>query len=106
MNMVETGLDLALDELYATGWSALDTLGCEHHSDGRPFPAVVRVQREFAQAGYELHVRFVELFGCYRAEWCDHAGTVLGSVIGASESEAAIYALAQVRRNQRSHVRP
>ena len=42
------GLDFAIDELFATGWSALDTTGCESEG-GRWVPSVDRVMREFEQ---------------------------------------------------------
>jgi len=92
------GLDFAIDELYATGWSALDSANCAHHADGRSFPSVERVRREFAEAGYTLSVRHIQLFDCYRAEWIDADGKAEGAVVGRSESEAAVYALSQLRR--------
>ncbi len=92
------GLDFAIDELYASGWSGLDSTGCEHTPEGRLFPTVTRVQQEFAQSGYELSVRFAQLFDCYRAEWTDSTGAAAGAVVGQSEAEAAVYALAQLRR--------
>jgi hypothetical protein len=92
------GLDFAIDELYATGWSALDSTGCAHHTDGRAFPAVGRIADEFRTAGFELTLRFVQLFDCYRAEWRDGAGSAAGAVVGHSEAEAAVYALSQMRR--------
>ena len=92
------GLDFAIDELYATGWTALDTVGCGHHTDGRAYPNSGRVKAEFAAAGFELAVRHVQLFDCYRAEWRDSAGQPCGAVVGGHEAEAAVYALAQLRR--------
>lgn len=92
------GLDFAIDELYATGWSALDSTGCSHHTDGRAFPAVGRIADEFRAAGFELTLRFVQLFDCYRAEWRDSSGSAAGAVVGHSEAEAAVYALSQMRR--------
>ncbi|MGP1308768.1 MAG: hypothetical protein ACTS27_01045 [Phycisphaerales bacterium] len=92
------GLDFAIDELMATGWSALDTTGCEHTPEGRVYPGVLRVQREFANAGHELSIRYVQLFDCHRAEWADASGAPAGAVVGAGEREAAVYALAQFRK--------
>lgn len=92
------GLDFAIDELYATGWSELDSAGCEYHLDGRVFPRLDRIQEEFAAAGKALNVRHVEVFNCYRAEWRDAGGTLEGAVVGHSASEAAVYALSQLRR--------
>lgn len=92
------GLNFAIDELYATGWSALDSTGCDYAPDGRPFPTVTRCAGEFASAGFDLAIRYVQLFDCYRAEWRDGSGVAAGGVVGATESEAAVYALAQMRR--------
>ena len=91
------GLDFAIDELYATGWAALDTAGCESEG-GRWIPTVERVMREFEGHGLTLSVRHVQLFDCFRAEWSDGAGVPAGSVVGQSEREASLYALAQLRR--------
>ena len=92
------GLDFAIDELYATGWSALDSAGCLHGPDGRSYPGVPRVRAEFARRGFDLQIRFVQLFDCHRAEWRDGAGVAAGAVVGQTEAEAAVYALAQLRR--------
>lgn len=97
------GLDFAIDELLATGWSALDTTGCSHHVDGRGYPCVARVKDEFAAEGFELSIRHVQLFDCYRAEWRDAAGIATGAVVGRSDTEAAVYALAQLRRQLAAH---
>lgn len=94
------GLDFAIDELYATGWSDLDSAGCEHHIDGRSFPGPDRVRREFAEAGFELEVRHVQLFDCYRAEWHDPSGEASGAVVGRTAAEAGVYALSQLRRTR------
>lgn len=98
------GLEYAIDELYATGWSALDSSGCEFHADGRQFPSVARVKREFVDAGMDLAVRHIQLFGCHRAEWSDSAGQAIGAVVGQSEPEAAVYALSQLRRQRQPSV--
>lgn len=91
------GLDFAIDQLFATGWNTLDTTGCEFRC-GRAYPGLGRVLREFASAGVDLSLRKVDLFDCYRAEWRDASGHALGGVVGQSETEAAVYALAQFRR--------
>jgi len=92
------GLEFALDELYATGWSDLDSSGCSHHSDGRAFPRVERVKQEFAAAGLDLALERVDAFNCYRAKWTD--STSPHAVVSHSESEAAVFALARMRRSQ------
>ncbi len=94
------GLDYAIDELYATGWSTADSAGCEHAQDGRVYPGVERVKEEFARHGCSLSIRFVDLFDCHRAEWTDDAGAQAGAVVGNSEIEAAVYALSQLRSQQ------
>ena len=94
------GLEYAIEELYATGWSPLDSRGCEHDATGRPYPLAGRVRDEFAAVGYELEVKHVQLFDCYRAEWRDRSsGEARGSVVGHAEVEAAVFALSQLRRH-------
>lgn len=92
------GLEFAVSELYATGWSGLDSSGCLFCSDGRAYPGVERVRQEFADAGFELSSRHMQLFNCYRAEWKDAGGAAAGAVVGRTEAETAVYALAQLRR--------
>jgi hypothetical protein len=92
------GLDFAVDQLYATGWSDLDSTGCSHAIDGRGYPRPERVRREFALSGFDLAIRSVDMFKCYRAEWSNGEPGMSGSVVGHSEAEAAVYALAQFRR--------
>ncbi len=93
------GLNLALDELRATGWSDLDSTGCSYDTDGRAYPSVARVRQEFAAAGFEFKVDRVDQYSCFRASWRDPAGGAdAGAVVGYTESEAAVYALAQLRR--------
>ncbi|MBX3357035.1 MAG: hypothetical protein KF745_01275 [Phycisphaeraceae bacterium] len=92
------GIDFALDELYATGWSSLDTADCNYNTDGRTFPSLDRVKAEFAGAGLSLTLRRIDKFNCWRAEWSDSSGRVSGGVVGHSEADAAVYALAQMRR--------
>jgi hypothetical protein len=92
------GLDFAIDELYATHWTPLDTSGCTHHTDGRAYPSIDRIKREFAEAGFSISLRHVQLFDCYRAEWRDASGAPAGAVVGRTEAEAAVYALSQLRR--------
>lgn len=92
------GLEFAIEELYASGWSTLDSTGCSCGGDGRLFPSVDRVRAEFKAAGLELTLRRVELFDCFRAEWRLIDGQAEGAVVGRDEPEAAVYALAQMRR--------
>ncbi|MCG3125129.1 MAG: hypothetical protein GIKADHBN_03659 [Phycisphaerales bacterium] len=92
------GLEFAIDELYATGWSALDSTDCDYLADGRCYPRPARVQREFAENGHQLTIRRVQLFDCSRAEWTGPDGEPAGAVVGQQDAEAAVYALAQLRR--------
>jgi hypothetical protein len=92
------GLNYAIDALYATGWSSLDTRGCEFDG-GRLYPGVARVEREFRESGFDMVLRRIELFDCYRVEWRAESGEAAGAVVGASEAEAAVHALVQLRRS-------
>lgn len=92
------GIDIALDELYATGWTALDSAGCELDGSGRWVPTVGRVVDEFSSAGFALSIHHAQLFDCYRAVWQTVSGDPAGAVVGSTEHESAIYALAQLRR--------
>src|SRR4051812_27983612 len=100
----------AVERLYQTGWTPGQSgLDLDHLEDGRRFPSVLAVQREFARAGIELSIKHNLIFSCYRATWAP-AGEPLddshaaderhGTVIGACEREAAVYALAQLRTAQ------
>ncbi len=93
------GIDFAIDELYATGWTSLDSSGCDRHDDGRAYPNPETVRREFEQAGFDLSLKHIQLFDCYRAEWRDSGGSAAGAVVGQTEAEAAVYALSQLRRS-------
>lgn len=92
------GLDVAIDELYASGWSSHDLSKCQTDDDGRWYPTVDRVMAEVAELGLELTMRHIQLFDCYRAEWSDGQGKPCGAVVGQTEAEAAVYALSQMRR--------
>lgn len=93
------GLSFALDELHATGWSSLDSAGCAYDTDGRPYPTLARVKQEFAAAGFALDIARVDRFNCFRAEWREAGGGETQAVVGHNEAEAAVYALAQLRRS-------
>ncbi len=94
------GLEFAIDELYATGWTIPAGSSCPRHSDGRAYPGLGSVRGEFEEAGCEFSIRHVQLFDCYRAEWREPGGAGGGAVVGRSEAEAAVYALAQLRRSR------
>ena len=70
---------------------------------GRWVPGVGRVRAEFERCGFALSLRHAQLFDCFRAEWSDANGKPCGAVVGSTELEAAVYALAQLRRES-AHV--
>jgi hypothetical protein len=99
-------IEYAIDRLYEVGW--LPTIGAELETlpDGRKYPAMAAVQREFALAGLELWIKHNMMFNCWRATWAPRgqspnpshpADFEHGTVVGATEREAAVYALAQLR---------
>src|SRR5690606_20888618 len=106
-------LEFAVERLYQVGWSAGYDSDLEQLPDGRPFPSVGTVTREFAHAGLQLTIQHNLQFKCYRATWTP-AGQSLdpshaadehhGTVIGACEREAAVYALAHLRAAQAEKV--
>ena len=105
-------LAYAVDRLYDGGWLPSHTEDLETLPDGRTFPSIFAVQREFAGAGLELAIKHNLIFSCYRATWAP-VGEALdpaheaderhGTVIGACEREASVYALAQLRASQLEH---
>ena len=97
------GIDFAIDELYATGWTATDPGSCPKHEDGRLIPSLEDVHEAFREAGFELSVRHIQLFDCYRAEWRDASSSASGAVVGQTEAEASVYALSQLRRSLVHH---
>jgi hypothetical protein len=102
-------LDYAIERLYETGWTPAAGMEIEQSMDGVRYPSVLTVQREFALAGMELSIKHNLMFKCYRATWAP-LGEALdparkaddrhGTVIGACQREAAVYALAQLRLAQ------
>jgi hypothetical protein len=105
-------LTYAVDRLLEAGWLPQDDVDVEHLPDGRAFPSVLAIQREFARAGLELSIKHNLIFNCYRATWAP-AGEPLdpshaaddrhGTVVGACQKEAAVYALAQLKTAQAEH---
>ena len=102
-------LAYAVDRLYETGWTPSTQQELESLPDGRTFPSVLAIQLDFARAGLELAIKHNLMFSCYRATWAPvgepldpaHAADARhGTVIGACEREAAVYALAQLRTSQ------
>lgn len=107
-----TYLTYAVDRLVETGWTPDDRMDMDRLPDGRRFPSVLAVQQEFARAGLELRIKQNLMFSCYRATWgpigepLDDSRTAderHGTVVGACEREAAVYAMAQLRTAQLEH---
>jgi hypothetical protein len=102
-------LDYAVDRLYDIGWIPSFDMELETLPDGRKCPTLIAIQRDFSRAGLELAIKHNLMFDCYRATWAP-AGEPLdpshtaddkhGTVVGACEKEAAVYALAQLRAAQ------
>lgn len=97
-------LQYAVDRLYEVGWTPSTGMELERLADGRRFPSVMTIQKAFLTEGLDLAIKHNMMFNCYRAIWCpdgeehethpaDHRH---GTVIGACEREAAVYALAQL----------
>jgi hypothetical protein len=105
-------LTYAVDRLLETGWSPDDQSDLDRLPDGRRYPSVLAVQRDFGRSGLELAIKHNIMFSCYRATW-GPAGEPLdddraaderhGTVVGACEREAAVYALAQLRSAVAEH---
>jgi len=103
-------LEYAVDRLYQTDWTwGGDDTDLDRLPDGRRFPSVLAVQRDFARAGLELAIKHNLMFSCYRATWAPigeplddtHAADERhGTVVGACPREAAVYALAHLREAQ------
>ncbi len=92
-------VSIALDELLATGWTSLDSAGCSYDLCGRAYPTPARVQQEFGQSGFKLRIARSDRFDCFQASWREIGEqTDAGAVASTSEAEAAVYALAQLRR--------
>jgi hypothetical protein len=101
----------AVDRLYDAGWTPSHQQDLETLPDGRTYPSVLSIQLDFARAGLELAIKHNLMFSCYRATWAPvgepldpaHAAdTRHGTVIGACDREAAVYALAQLRASSTS----
>ena len=67
------GLNYAIDKLYATGWTPGIGGVHERAADGRPYPSVAQIEKEFAAAGQSLSLNFIEKYGVFRAEWRERA---------------------------------
>jgi hypothetical protein len=99
-------LTYAVDRLLDAGWLPSDQGDLERLPDGRSYPSIAGVKREFSRAGLQLSIKHNLIFNCYRATWAPSgerldpsraADERHGTVVGACEREAAVYALAQLR---------
>jgi hypothetical protein len=109
-------LTYAVDRLLEAGWLPMQQDDLERLPDGRSYPSLFSVQREFSRAGLELSVKHNLIFNCYRATWApvgepldpSHAADERhGTVVGSCEREAAVFALAQLKVAQaENHLTP
>jgi hypothetical protein len=96
-------LDYAVDRLYESGWAPAAGTEVETLANGRPFPSMESITREFEAAGLVLAIAHKPEFNCFRATWSpsdpggEFDGVRRGTVIGTSAREAGVYALAQLR---------
>ncbi|HTL30875.1 MAG TPA: hypothetical protein VL282_16715 [Tepidisphaeraceae bacterium] len=99
-------LHYAVDRLYEVGWLPSYEQDLEQLDDGRQFPSVQSVKDEFARARLALSIKHNLIFDCFRATWAPQGETLdpshaedsqHGTVVGACEREAAVFALAQLR---------
>jgi hypothetical protein len=97
-------LTYAVDRLYEIGWLPEQRMDLERLSDGRRYPSLAAIQRLFAEQGLRLSVKEDQKFHCYQAVWSPAdevsdparaADERHGTVVGSSDREAAVYALAQ-----------
>jgi len=96
-------LSYAVERLYQAGWKP-DHSSLQRLPDGRAYPTIASIQNEFAAAGLRLSVKPNPAFKCAHATWAPLGETLdaghlpddrHGTVVGSSEPEAAVYALAQ-----------
>jgi hypothetical protein len=100
-------IEYAIDRLYDAGWTPQGDADVETLADGRPFPSLESIHHEFECAGLALTIAHNPQFHCYRATWnplpdrtageAEQPPVRQGTVIGACEREAAVYALAILR---------
>ena len=110
-------ITFAVDRLYDTGWHPSGDLDLERLADGRSYPSVLLVQREFSRAGLELAIKHNMMFSCYRATWapagepleesraatCDRAlDASLAALAGTSALNAQLAAEGRRRRQDRN----
>jgi hypothetical protein len=98
-------LDFAVDRLYSAGWTPAPGDELETLPDGRRFPSVKSITAAFARSRISLVIKHNPKFCCYRASWGpagqqidpnSAADQTHGTVVGACEREAAVFAMAQL----------
>src|SRR4051812_41763442 len=96
-------LSYAVERLYQAGWKA-DHESLQRLPDGRCYPDIQAIQNDFAASGLRLVLKENTRFKCAQATWAPVGEKIdsahpqderHGTVVGASEPEAAVYALAQ-----------
>jgi hypothetical protein len=103
-------LSYAVDRLYEVGWLPEGGVDLDRLGDGRRYPSLRAIQQLLGEHGLSLSVKQNQKFKCYQATWAPadeepdpgrSADDRHGTVVGDSEAEAAVYALAQVLVTQR-----
>jgi hypothetical protein len=95
-------INFAVERLYETGWLPASGVQLEKLPNGLRYPSVSAVHKLFDEAGASLSLKPHLMFGCWRAEWTsvNTGDEITGTVVGSSEAEAAVYALANLREQQ------
>jgi hypothetical protein len=106
-------LNYAVDRLYEVGWLFDNGIDVERLSDGRRYPTIDAIARLFGENGLQLSIKGSTKFRCFQATWSPvgeefdpnrSTDERHGTVIGACDREAAVYALAQHLASQKEPV--
>lgn len=98
-------IQFAVDRLYEVGWLAEEGAELPRLKDGRRYPDVADVKRAFNDMGLSLNIKQNLMFDCFRANWGPVGEITVvagiedaehGNVVGKSEVEAAVFALAKL----------
>jgi hypothetical protein len=102
-------IEFAVERLYNTGWLPMVDDDLDQLETGASFPTIAAIKQFFSDGGMSLTIRHHIMFNCYHASWEPKAAKTVGTlanessassnmrgtVVGACEREAAVYALAQ-----------
>jgi hypothetical protein len=101
-------LDFAVERLYQTGWKPGSTTEVQSLPDGRQLPTISAIKTAFREVGLQLSIKQTVMFDCWRATWTSVTSDPtsprdIGTVVGSSELEAALFALAHLRGSDWAH---